>query len=167
MAGDAIPGLSTGGMKSKVDAAISATRSGIAMMIANGMSEHPLKRLDSDIRSTIFLAQESRNNARKRWLEAHLSPRGSVFVDEGAQKALKSGKSLLPVGVKKAEGEFARGDAVHIKTMEGDILGMGLIAYSSEEASRIIGKPSDKIQDILGYSGREELIHRNDMALQD
>jgi glutamate 5-kinase len=167
MAGDAIPGLSTGGMKSKIEAAASATRSGIALMIANGIAEHPLKRLSGDIKASIFLAQESKNNARKRWLQAHLSPRGSVFVDDGALKALKSGKSLLPVGVKKAEGEFVRGDAVHIRTMEGKILGMGLIAYSSEEAEKIIGKASDKIPAILGYSGREELIHRNDMALSD
>jgi glutamate 5-kinase len=167
MAGDAVPGLSTGGMKSKIEAAASATRSGIALLIANGVENHPLRRLNGDIRASIFMAQESKTNARKRWLQAHLSPKGSVFVDDGALKALKSGKSLLPVGVKKTEGDYVRGDAVHIRTMEGKILGMGLIAYSTEEAQRIIGKASDKIPAILGYEGREELIHRNDMALSD
>ncbi|MGB4106732.1 MAG: glutamate 5-kinase [Alphaproteobacteria bacterium] len=167
MAGDAVPGLSTGGMKSKIEAAASATRAGIALLIANGAENHPLKRVTGDIRASIFLAQESKSSARKRWLQAHLSPKGSVFVDDGALKALKSGKSLLPVGVKKTEGDYVRGDAVHIRTMEGKILGMGLIAYSTDEARRIIGKASDKIPAILGYEGREELIHRNDMALQD
>lgn len=167
MAGDAVPGLSTGGMKSKIEAAASATRGGIALLIANGVENHPLRRLNGEIRASIFLAQESKANARTRWLQAHLSPKGSVFVDEGALKALKSGKSLLPIGVKKTEGDFIRGDAVHIRTMEGKILGMGLIAYSTEEAQKIIGKASDKIPQILGHEGREELIHRNDMALQD
>jgi glutamate 5-kinase len=167
MAGDAVPGLSTGGMKSKIEAAASATRGGIALLIANGVENHPLRRLNGDIRASIFLAQESKANARTRWLQAHLSPKGSVFVDDGALKALKSGKSLLPIGVKKTEGDFIRGDAVHIRTMEGRILGMGLIAYSTEEAQKIIGKASDKIPVILGHEGREELIHRNDMALQD
>lgn len=167
MAGDAVPGLSTGGMKSKIEAATSATRSGIALLIANGIENHPLRRLNGDVRASIFMAQESKTNARKRWLQAHLSPKGSVFVDDGALKALRGGKSLLPVGVKKLDGEFVRGDAVHIRTMEGKILGMGLIAYSTEEAQKIIGLASDKIPTILGYAGREELIHRNDMALQD
>jgi glutamate 5-kinase len=167
MAGDAIPGLSTGGMKSKIEAAISATHAGISLMIAKGIESHPLKRLSAEVTASIFLAQESRIGARKRWLKAHLRPKGNVFVDEGALKALRDGKSLLPVGVKKCEGEFLRGDAVHIKAMDGKVLGMGLIAYSSAEAARIIGKASDKIPGILGYAGREELIHRNDMALAD
>lgn len=167
MAGDAIPGLSTGGMKSKVEAAISATQAGISLLIANGVENSPLKRLNGEAYSTIFQAQESKANARKRWLKAHLSPRGSVYVDEGALKALQNGKSLLPVGVKKMEGEFLRGDAVNIRTLEGKTLGIGLIAYSTGEAKQIIGKASDKIPEILGYAGREELIHRNDMALQD
>lgn len=167
MAGDAVPGLSTGGMKSKIEAAISATRSGIALMIANGTGQNPLAALNGEIKTSIFLAQESKNNARKRWLQAHLSPRGSVYVDDGALNALRSRKSLLPVGVRKTDGDFSRGDAVNIKTIEGKILGVGLIAYSAIEAEKIIGKSSDKIQDILGYAGREEIIHRNDMALSD
>ena len=167
MAGDAVPGLSTGGMKSKIEAAASATRAGISLLIANGVENHPLKRLEGAAPASVFKAQESRNNARKRWLQAHLSPKGSVFVDDGALRALKGGKSLLPVGVRKMDGEFARGDAVHIRDMNGRILGMGLIAYSTADAAKIIGKASDKIPEILGYLGREELIHRNDMALQD
>lgn len=167
MAGDAVPGLTTGGMKSKIEAAASATRSGIALLIANGVAPHPLRRVAANTPASIFIAQESKANAKTKWLQAHLSPKGSVFVDDGALKALKSGKSLLPVGVKKTEGDFIRGDAVHIRTMEGKILGMGLIAYNTEEAKKIIGKSSDKISAILGHEGREELIHRNDMALQD
>ncbi len=167
MAGDAVSGLSTGGMKSKIEAAISATRSGISLLITKGMEKSPLKTLSKGSPCTIFLAQESRANARKRWLQEHLSPRGSVIVDDGALKALEGGKSLLPIGVKKLDGEFNRGDAVYIKSSNGKILGMGLIAYNTEDASRIIGKSSDKIPAILGYAGRKELIHRNDMALRD
>lgn len=169
MAGEAVPGLSTGGMKSKIEAAISATRSGVALLIANGVEPHPLKNLseDKDFRSTLFMAQESKAGARKRWLQAHLSPRGVVTVDDGALKALKSGKSLLPVGVKKIEGEFVRGDAVIIKNLDGKTIAVGLIAYNTSDAQKIIGKGSDKISEILGYLGREELIHRNDMVLQD
>lgn len=167
MAGEAIPGLSTGGMKSKVEAAISATRSGIHLVIAKGVEKHALRRAleDETLRTTLFLAASTPQGARKKWIQAHLRPKGVLFIDDGAVRALEGGKSLLPVGVKRIEGAFERGDVVEIRTMGGQRLGMGLSAYNAADASRIAGQPSEKIESIVGYAGRSELVHRNDLAL--
>jgi glutamate 5-kinase len=169
MAGDAIAGLSTGGMKSKIDAALSATRAGIPMIITKGTKQHSLKALTENKkkRSTLFVAHGGKNNARKTWIQSHLNPKGNFFIDTGAVEALKNGSSLLPIGVKRMEGEFERGDAVEIKTLQGYEVGIGLTAYGSDDAKMIIGKKGDQIEKELGYAGRVELIHRNDMALQD
>ncbi len=168
MAGSAIPGLSTGGMKSKIEAAQSATRSGIGLIIANGRENHILKTLmeDSARPSSLFIAQKSDAGAKMIWLQSHMRPKGIVTIDDGALKALKSGKSLLPVGVKKIEGHFQRGDAIEIRTLEGKKVGMGISAYDVGDATRIIGKNSGEIARIHGYAGRDELIHRNDMVLE-
>lgn len=168
MAGDAVAGLSTGGMKSKIEAAFSAVKSGIHLIISDGRPVHALKDLceNASKLSSLFVAQKCDSNARKIWLQAHMSPKGSVTLDDGALKALSAGKSLLPVGVKAVEGDFRRGDAVQIKTLSGKKIGMGLSAYSSIDAAKIIGKPSHEIEKILGFVGREELIHRNDMVLE-
>lgn len=168
MAGDAIAGLSTGGMKSKIEAAVSAVKSGINLIISDGRPTHALKDLYEDAQklSSLFVAQKCDVNARKIWLQAHMSPKGAVIVDDGALGALGKGKSLLPVGVKAVEGDFRRGDAVQIKTLAGKKIGMGLSAYNKDDAQRIIGKPSHEIEAILGFIGREELIHRNDMVLE-
>jgi glutamate 5-kinase len=124
MAGEAIPGLSTGGMKSKVEAAISATQSGVHLIISKGKDAHALRHLieDKNTRSTLFFAKESPKNARKKWIGSHLRPKGTVFVDDGAISALKSGKSLLPVGVKLVEGKFERGDIIEVKSIAGQKL---------------------------------------------
>lgn len=167
MAGDAIPGLSTGGMKSKIEAALSATKAGIHLIITNGQENYTLSRIcnDSSKRSTLFTAQECDNNARKIWLGAHMSPKGKITVDDGALVALNNGKSLLPVGVKFVEGKFDRGDVVEILNSSGYKIGMGIAAYSYHDARKIIGQNSQDIHEILGYIGRDELIHRNDMVL--
>ncbi len=167
MAGDAIPGLSTGGMKSKIEAALSATKAGINLIITNGRENYALSKVfkNPSKQSTLFLAQECDNNARKIWLGAHMSPKGSVTVDDGALVALNSGKSLLPVGVKFVEGKFGRGDVVEILNSSGYKIGMGLCAYNYHDARKIIGQNSKDIHEILGYIGRDELIHRNDMVL--
>ncbi len=168
MAGSAIPGLSTGGMKSKIEAAQSATRSGISLIIANGRENHILKTLieDPSRPSSLFIAQKSDAGAKMIWLQSHMRPKGIVTIDDGALKALKSGKSLLPVGVKKIEGHFQRGDAIEIRTLEGKKVGMGISAYDVGDATRIIGKNSSEIAKIHGYAGRDELVHRNDMVLE-
>ncbi len=168
MAGDAIAGLSTGGMKSKIEAAISATKAGIHLIITEGREDHAFKSLcDGEKKSSLFVAQKCDTNARKIWLQSHMSPKGIIMLDDGAVTALKSGKSLLPIGVVSVSGDFRRGDVVIIKNQHGVKLGMGLAAYNSNDALKIIGKPSDKIADILGYVGRNELVHRNDMVLEN
>jgi len=167
MAGDAIPGLSTGGMKSKIEAALSAVKAGMDLIITNGQDDSSLSTLmkDKNKLSTLFVAQECDNNARKIWLGAHMNPKGRVTVDDGALAALNAGKSLLPVGVKFLEGKFDRGDVVEILNSSGHKIGMGLSAYNIHDAKKIIGQNSKDIHDILGYIGRDELIHRNDMVL--
>lgn len=166
MAGDALPGMSTGGMKSKMVAARIATESGIHMMIAKGTEAHALKEAcDGTKRSTIFLASMQPRNARKKWILAHVKPKGKIVLDAGACKALVSGKSILPAGVKSVEGDFDRGDAVQVCDEGGKVLGIGLSAYESDNTRKIAGRKSAEISTILGYSRGDELIHRDDMAL--
>ena len=168
MAGDAIAGLSTGGMKSKIEAASAATKYGINLIITDGQDNHALSHLydNQAKKSTLFAAQKCDNNARKIWLGAHMNPKGSVSIDDGALSALNSGKSLLPVGVKDVFGDFKRGDVIEIKTLSGDKIGMGISAYNADDARRIIGVNSSEIHEILGYIGRSELVHRNDMVME-
>jgi glutamate 5-kinase len=165
MAGDAGSELSRGGMKTKVEAGRIALGSGIHMVIASGKTLHPLRQLVEGAPCTWFIASADPVAARKRWIAGQLEPAGTVHVDAGAEKALLSGKSLLPAGVTKIEGAFDRGDAVVIKSASGMELGRGLVAYEADDARRIAGKKSGEIAAILGHSGRAELIHRDDMAL--
>ena len=165
MAGEALSGLSTGGMKSKIEAAQNATQSGIDLIITDGQEDNPLTKLLDNKRASIFLAQKSNKSARKTWIGTHMNPKGTVTIDEGAYDALKNGKSLLPIGIKHIEGSFQRGDAIEIHTHENKKIAVGLSAYASEDAKRIIGKNSREISNILGYAGRNEVIHRNDMVL--
>jgi glutamate 5-kinase len=165
MAGDAGTELSRGGMVTKIEAAKIALGSGTNMVIASGRILNPLRALAEGAPCTWFLAPSDPVAARKRWIAGNLESKGHVVVDSGAEKALASGKSLLPAGVKRVEGTFDRGDAVVIRAADGRELGRGLIAYSDADAARIIGKKSGEIARILGYDGRAELIHRDDMAL--
>jgi glutamate 5-kinase len=165
MAGDAGTELSRGGMVTKIEAAKIALGSGTHMVISSGKIMHPLKALADGVACTWFLAPSDPVAARKRWIAGNLEPRGAVEIDAGAEKALLSGKSLLPAGVRRLDGVFDRGDAVVIRAADGRELGRGLIAYSHTDAGRIIGKKSSEIARILGYDGRAELIHRDDMAL--
>lgn len=165
MAGDAGTELSKGGMKTKVEAGKIALGAGTNMVITTGKIMHPLRAIADGAKVTWFLAKSDPVTAKKRWLAGQLVPAGQVFLDAGAEKALLSGKSLLPAGVSRIEGHFDRGDAVVIRSAAGVELGRGLIAYASEEAQRIIGKKSSEIAAILGYEGQDTLIHRDDMAL--
>lgn len=166
MAGDAIAGLSTGGMKTKIEAARICAESGVAMMIAKGTEPHALKQAcEGSSNSTIFLASVQPRNARKRWILAHVKPKGKLVLDAGACKALLSGKSILPAGVKTVEGDFDRGDAVQVCDESGKVLGVGLSIYEADNTRKIAGHKSAEIATILGYSRGDELIHRDDMAL--
>ena len=135
------------------------------MIITEGAALHPLRRLGEGAPCTWFLAPSDPVAARKRWIGGNLEPRGVIFVDAGAERALGQGKSLLPAGVVRVSGTFDRGDAVTIRAEDGRDLGRGLVAYPNDEAAAIIGKRSSDIAAILGHEGRTELIHRDDMAL--
>ncbi len=166
MAGDPQPGVSSGGMKTKIMAAKIAVTSGCRMAILRGTQDHPLRKLeDGTLRCTWFTPSTTPLAARKRWIAAHMSMKGTIMIDEGAVKALHNGRSLLPAGVKHCEGEFVSGDAVAIKTLAGQSIGCGLIAFDRNEADKICGKRSDDIEQILGYAGQEEMIHRDNMVI--
>jgi glutamate 5-kinase len=166
MGGEPPPGYSSGGMRTKLAAARIATSAGCAMAIALGHQPHPLRALADGARCTWFLAVQDGRSARKRWIAGSLSPLGSVTVDAGAARALRSGRSLLPAGVRAVAGDFARGDAVRVLGPDGGEVARGLSAYNSEDARRIIGHRSEEIEAILGWRGRDELIHRDDLVLQ-
>jgi len=165
MAGSAGTELSRGGMVTKIEAAKIALSSGTNMVITSGKVMHPLRALGQGAPCTWFLAPSDPVTARKRWIAGQLEPKGSVEIDPGAERALLSGKSLLPAGVKRVEGAFERGDAVIIRAADGRELGRGLIAYARDDAARIIGRKSGDIAGILGHAGRTELVHRDDMVL--
>ncbi len=163
VAGEPLSALSRGGMKTKVMAAKTAVAAGCAMIITAGAAEHPIRRLREGARATLFLAQGDPRSARKRWIAA-MKAKGVVHVDAGAVRALEQGKSLLPAGVTRVEGQFQRGDPVTIAGPDGT-LGLGLAGYSSAEAAAIAGHQSREIAAILNYPGRVALIHRDEMAL--
>jgi glutamate 5-kinase len=165
MAGSAGSELSRGGMVTKIEAGRIALSSGTNMVITSGKVLHPLRALSGGAPCTWFLAHSDPVTARKRWIAGQLEPRGSVEIDAGAERALLSGKSLLPAGVTRVDGAFERGDAVIIRGADGRELGRGLIAYARADAARIIGRKSGEIAAILGHAGRTELVHRDDMVL--
>ncbi len=165
MAGEARPGISTGGMVTKLAAARLAMTAGCRMAITDGHPSHPLAALLDGARATWFLPSAEPLTARKRWLAAHLSVNGHVTVDDGAGRALDSGKSLLPAGVKDVTGQFERGDLIGVRALDGREIARGLTAYTADEARALAGRHSGLSEAILGYRGREELIHRDDMVL--
>ena len=165
MGGEPPPGYSSGGMRTKLAAARIATQAGCAMAIARGYTQHPLAALADDARCTWFLAAPEGRSARKSWIAGALAPLGTLTVDAGAARALKAGRSLLPAGVRAVEGSFQRGDPVVIAGLNGTALARGLSAYASADAERIIGHRSDEIEAILGWRGRDEIVHRDDLVV--
>ncbi len=165
MAGEAPVGYSSGGMVTKLAAARIAVSAGCRLAIADGRRHSPLAAIVEGARCTWFLADVEPMTARKRWIAGALKPVGRISVDAGAIAALRSGRSLLPAGVTAAEGRFERGDAVLVLGPEGAEIGRGLVAYAADEARRILGHKSSEIEALLGYRGREELIHRDDLVL--
>lgn len=165
MAGDAESELSRGGMRTKVEAAKIATTGGTHMLIASGKIEHPLQAIADGGRCTWFLTPANPVTSRKRWIAGSLEPKGTLTIDAGAVTALRAGASLLPAGVIKVEGQFARGDAVIVRGPDTREIGRGLIAYDAEDAERIKGRSSPDVMVILGISGRSEMIHRDDLVV--
>jgi glutamate 5-kinase len=165
MAGGSASDVGSGGMVTKLMAAKIAVSAGASMCIAPGRELHPLQRIADGGRATWFLASSSPVTLRKRWIAGLLKPSGELHVDEGAEKALRSGKSLLPAGVTRVTGRFDRGDAVIVRARSGLEIARGLAAYSSDEAARICGRRSQELESLLGYRGRDELVHRDDLVL--
>ena len=164
MAGGAASILSRGGMRTKIEAAKIATTGGTTLLIADGRVPHPVHRLVEGGPCTWFPSPSNPVTARKKWIAGSLEPRGTLWVDEGAARALRAGNSLLPAGVRRLEGAFKRGDCVLIRTERGEV-GRGLVTYSAERAELIVGRRSSDIERVLGAPGRAELIHRDDMVL--
>jgi len=159
-------GVGSGGMQTKIAAAKIASSFGCATIIASGRSDHPLEALVSgDVRATVIDASGSPASAYKQWIAGTLVPAGSILVDEGAVKALGSGKSLLPSGARKVEGSFERGVCLRVLAPDGREVARGITAYTSRETEAILGCASSEIEARLGYGGPDELIHRNDLVL--
>ena len=165
MAGAASNEDGSGGMVTKIEAARIVMQAGCRLAIGDGRIERPLKAFDGAATCTWFVPQGEPRTARKRWIAASLNPVGTIAVDGGAAKALAAGKSLLPAGVVGVEGTFERGDPVVVRDDGGAELARGLCAYSSDDAGRIKGLKSSETEAVLGYRGREEMIHRDDLVL--
>jgi glutamate 5-kinase len=165
MAGASGSELSRGGMVTKIEAGKIATTAGTHMVIASGHVAHPLQAIAKGAACTWFLTPANPVTSRKRWIAGSLEPRGAIHIDAGAVRALRSGKSLLPAGVTKVEGAFDRGDAVVVRGPDGHEIGRGLIAYDAGDAERIKGRSSADVRELLGYEGRTEMIHRDDLVL--
>jgi glutamate 5-kinase len=165
MAGGAASDVGSGGMATKVLAAKIAVSAGCHMCVTAGAPLHPLRRLEEGARCSWFLAAESPSTLRKQWIAGMLKPAGELQVDDGAVRALRAGGSLLPAGVTRLAGQFDRGDAVVVRDATGTEIARGLVAYASADAERIRGKRSGEIEALLGYRGRDEMIHRDDLVL--
>jgi glutamate 5-kinase len=165
MAGEAPPGYSSGGMVTKLAAARIAMAAGCRMAIADGRRMNPLTAVIDGAKCSWFLPAAEPKTARKRWIGGTLKPAGTITVDAGALNALKGGRSLLPAGVVRVEGRFERGDAVIVADLSGNEVARGLSAYNAADAKAIMGHKSKEIADLLGYRGRDEMIHRDDLVL--
>ncbi len=157
-------GLGSGGMASKIEAARIANAAGAELIIVSGQHDHPLARLERGECGTRFLASQNASG-RKAWLAGRLTAKGEVYVDAGAERALRKGASLLPAGATRIEGKFQRGDVVNVVGAEGIAIARGLIEYDREDAGAICGKRSDGLEVLLGYAPRAALIHRDHLVL--
>jgi len=166
-AGESASGLGRGGMLTKIRAARLAARSGTATVIGPGVDERILLRIAAgEPVGTLLMPVQEPEAARKRWLAGHLQVRGRLTLDDGAVKVLRAeGRSLLPVGVKAVTGQFRRGEVVSCVDAQGREIARGLVNYDAEEARRIMGQPTGRIEEILGYADEPELIHRDNLAL--
>jgi len=154
----------SGGMKTKIDAAKICQLSGCHMVIANGNYNNPIKKILENKKCTWFLPRISKLDARKQWIIGSVAPKGEVVIDQGAIKAINNGKSLLPAGVKKINGSFEKGDHILVKDQNNNECARGLASFSSIEIDKIKGSHSSKIKNILGYSSRDEIIHKDDLV---
>tara|TARA_Y100000590_G_scaffold399753_1_gene483305 strand:+ start:101 stop:1207 length:1107 start_codon:yes stop_codon:yes gene_type:complete len=154
----------SGGMKTKIEAAKICQLAGCYMVIANGNYISPIKKIIENNKCTWFLPKISKLDARKQWIIGSVAPKGAVIIDDGAVQALSNGKSLLPAGVKKINGNFEKGDHILVMDQNNSECARGLASFSSTEIEKIKGSHSSEIKNILGYSSREEIIHKDDLV---
>jgi glutamate 5-kinase len=165
MAGRSVSQVGSGGMTAKIAAARIAVAAGCHMCIAAGAHRHPLRRIEEGADCTWFVPSATPAAARKQWIAGTLRPAGALTIDPGALRALLQGRSLLPAGVTGARGRFDRGDTVSVLAADGAEIARGIVAYSDVDAARIMGRKSSEIAAILGFRGRDEMIHRDDLVL--
>jgi len=165
MGGRSASRLGSGGMAAKIAAARIALAAGCHMCIAAGAPRHPLRRIEEGAECTWFIPTATPVAARKQWIAGTLRPAGAITIDAGALRALLEGRSLLPAGVTGTRGRFDRGDTVSVLTSDGSEVARGIIAYSDGDAARIMGRKSSEIAELLGFRGRDEMIHRDDLVL--
>jgi glutamate 5-kinase len=165
MAGRSNSEVGSGGMATKIAAARIAVNAGCHMCIASGHQRHPLRRLESGARCTWFMPASTPLAARKQWIAGTLRPAGAIHIDTGALRALQGGKSLLAAGVTGTLGRFESGETVSVLAPDGVEVARGIAAYSDSDVTRIMGRRSSEIEAILGFRGREELIHRDDLVI--
>jgi glutamate 5-kinase len=165
MAGGTASIMGSGGMQTKIAAAKIAVGAGCHLCIAKGASQHPLKRIEDGERCTWFVPSSTPVATRKQWIAGTLKPTGAIAVDEGAVRALMAGKSLLPAGVTRSLGRFERGDTVSIVGPDGTEVARGICAYSDSDTARIMGRKSADIESVLGFRGRDEIVHRDDLVV--
>ncbi len=167
LAGAARTAFGSGGMITKLAAARICVAAGCATVIANGHQLNPLQALEAGGAATWFAPRGTPLSARKQWIAGSLELRGNLQIDAGAETALGKGRSLLAVGITRVSGAFQRGDAVEISSVDGRAIARGLAAYSSEETRAIMGARSEDIETLLGYRGRNEVIHRDNLVLME
>ena len=167
MAGTANAQYASGGMVTKLEAARISTAAGCHMIICDGRDPEPLASLEAGARCSCFMATESPHAARKQWIAGALTPRGTICVDAGAATALRKGKSLLPAGVLAVDGQFDRGDLIAVTDSSGKIIGHGLSSYGAADAAKIKGHKSREIEAMLGYRGRDEIIHADNLVVTE
>ena len=166
MAGDPGSGYGSGGMVTKLAAARICLSAGCRMAIAQGHALNPLAAIEAGGRCTWFMPSAEPHTARKQWIFGSMKPVGGVTIDDGAARALTKGKSLLPAGIIAIEGAFERGDCILVRAGDGRVLARGLSNYSAEDAVLLVGRHSDEIEALLGFRGRDEMIHRDDLVME-
>jgi len=159
-------GVGTGGMATKLAAAQIARSAGCATVIASGLTAHPLKAVIEGARATLITAPATPLAAWKQWIAGSMAPGGALTLDDGAVRALKSGKSLLPSGIVTVSGAFEKGDSLRLLDPSGAVVGVGLASYPADEIALIRGRHSDEIETLLGYRGPSVVIHRDDLVLE-
>ena len=167
MAGPAHSKISSGGMITKIEAAKISMNAGCHMIICDGRLDNPLLKLkDNETIFSWFKAKDNPLNLRKQWISGALQVKGKITIDDGATKAIKKGYSILPAGILSTEGNYEKGDLIKIIDQNKIFIGTGLTHFNNSEVELIKGSKSENIETILGYRGKDEVVHRDDLVLE-